>query len=97
MSFARKWRKFWSTAKKKPYVEIVSEGGRTAEGFPLELDWNDAFIDDLAKCGIEGETDEDMVLQWLQNLMRAQDLEEYNKDLMKQAEAIARENSSSEV
>lgn len=95
--FGRKWRKFWSSLKKQPYVEIVSEGGRTAEGFPLELDWNDAFIDELARCGIEGETDEEMVLQWLQNLMRAQDIEEHQKNLMLEAEAIARENSQSEV
>jgi len=83
-------RKTWANLKKQPFVAIVSEGGMTEDGYPFELDWNDLFIEDLAKHGIEGTSDEEAVQIWLQQIMRAQDLDDYETALLKQAEKQAR-------
>jgi hypothetical protein len=84
-------RKFWATLRKRPYVEVVSEGGNSKEGFALELDWNVHFINELEKHGISGRSDEEAVRNWMSRLMRAQDLEEYQAALVKEAQAAERE------
>lgn len=84
------FRRIWATLRKKPFVTIVSEGGMTEDGYPFELDWNDLFIEDLAKHGIEGTSDEEAVQLWLQQIMRAQDLDDYETALLEQAEKQAK-------
>jgi len=74
-------RKFWATIRKRPYVEIISEGGNSEEGFALELDWNEAFVNELEKFGITGRSDEEAVRDWMSRLMRAQDLDTYKERL----------------
>jgi hypothetical protein len=64
-------RKWWATFQKRPYVEVISEGHLTKDGYPLELDWNSYFIEELDRYGIEGNSDEDMVEVWLLQLARA--------------------------
>lgn len=81
-----KIRKRWATLRKKPFVVMVSEGGNSEEGYPIELDWNDLFIEDLAKHGIEGKTDEEAVQMWLMRIMRAQDIDNYEQALLQAAE-----------
>jgi len=88
-----KFAKWLANRRKRPYVEIVSEGGNTGEGFSLELDWNDHFINELAKNGIEGEDDEDAVRQWLQRIMRATDYDDYQEEIMRIAEDATKENN----
>jgi len=74
-------RRIWATIRRRPYVEIISEGGNSSEGFALELDWNGYFIDELEKFGITGRSDEEAVRDWMSRLMRAQDLETYKERL----------------
>ena len=69
---------------------MVSEGGMTEEGYSIELDWNDLFIEDLAKHGIEGTSDEEAVQFWLQRIMRAQDIDNYEQTLLEAAEKQAK-------
>jgi len=69
---------------------MVSEGGMTEEGYSIELDWNDLFIEDLAKHGIEGKDDEEAVQFWLQRIMRAQDIDNYEQALLQAAEKQAK-------
>jgi len=64
-------RKIWATWKKRPYVEVISEGKLTEKGYPLELDWNQYFIEELDRYGIEGDSDEEMVEVWLLQLARS--------------------------
>lgn len=64
-------RKWWATFRKRPYVEVISEGNLTKNGYPLELDWNSYFIEELDRYGIEGDSDEEMVEVWLLQLARA--------------------------
>jgi hypothetical protein len=83
-------RKKWANFKKEPFVVIVSEGGMTEDGYPFELDWNDLFIEDLAKHGIEGSSDEEAVQMWLQRIMRAEDLDNYQEALLEEANKQAK-------
>lgn len=76
------WSKLWATINRRPYVEIVSDSIDPETGFELALDWNELFISELAKAGIDGDCDEDMVQLWLQSIMRTQDLEGYEENLM---------------
>jgi len=85
--------KYWANFRKKPYIEIVSEGGNGPDGYPLELDWNDLFIADLAKSGIDGDSEEEMARAWLQRIMRAIDYDLYQEQLMATAELAEREKT----
>ena len=69
---------------------MVSEGGMTDEGYSIELDWNDLFIEDLAKNGIEGKSDEEAVQMWLMRIMRSQDIDNYEQALLQAAEKQAK-------
>jgi len=85
-----KIKKRWATLRKKPFVVMVSEGGMTDEGYSIELDWNDLFIEDLAKNGIEGKSDEEAVQMWLMRIMRSQDIDNYEQALLQAAEKQAK-------
>jgi len=50
---------------KEPWVEIRSEDFNDVRGFRIELDWNDAFIEQLKSSGIKGANDEEVVQKWL--------------------------------
>jgi len=80
----------------RPYVEIISERHDKNDGFELELDWNDNFINQLAKNGIDGDTDEDMVQLWLESIRRSQDAEFYEEELMNIAKEETLRNSREE-
>lgn len=77
--------KFWATVRKKPYVEVVSDYYDPEHGWQIKLDWNKQFVNYLAKEGIEGDTEDEMVHTWLNLLMRSSEYEEYEAELMNQA------------
>ena len=79
MSKISKW---WSTIRRRPYVEIISDEFDEKNGFVIKLDWNNSFIKELLKAGIEGDSDEEMVQIWLQSIMRSQDMDEYEEELL---------------
>jgi hypothetical protein len=60
------------TARKEPYVSVVNvhtEGNEPGNGY-FELDWNSYFIVDLKKAGYTGNTEEEIVNQWLKQLCK---------------------------
>ncbi len=77
--------------RKKPYVELINEGSEEGGIYPIELDWNDYFIEDLAKNGISADSDEEAVRLWLTRIMRAEDYDQYEEALLAAAEKQARE------
>ena len=87
----RKIKKWWLTLRKKPYVELINEGSEEGGIYPIELDWNDYFIEDLAKNGISADSDEEAVRLWLTRIMRAEDYDQYEQTLLAAAEKQARE------
>lgn len=48
-----------------PFVEIISDGYDPELGVQLQLDWNAAFIKELASKGYQGRNDRDIVNKWL--------------------------------
>jgi hypothetical protein len=54
-----------------PRVTIVSSGITESGTTHIELDWNDDFIANLRNAGYVGDDEEDMVNQWLNQLLSA--------------------------
>ena len=55
---------------KKPWVNVLSVGfeeGKVQDGY-FELDWNEWFIEILEKGDFRGNTEEDLVNDWLQTV-----------------------------
>jgi len=48
-----------------PWVELRSADFDETRGTRIELDWNDAFIQQLKESGIKGSCDEEFVQKWL--------------------------------
>jgi hypothetical protein len=48
-----------------PWVEIRSADFNETRGTRIELDWNDAFIQQLKESGIRATNDEEYVQKWL--------------------------------
>lgn len=54
-----------------PYVEVIGETVDKETGqIKLELDWNAEFVELLRSHGYAGESDEDIVLTWLEHIHR---------------------------
>lgn len=61
-----------ATAKKEPYVAVLEthvNPENIRNGF-FELDWNEYFIVQLKQSGYTGNTEEEIVDQWFQELCR---------------------------
>ena len=61
-----------ATEKKEPWVAVLEthvNKDNVRNGF-FELDWNEYFVLQLRTAGYKGETDEDIVDQWFNELCR---------------------------
>lgn len=57
----------------EPYVEVVKitiPNPKDPTAGYFELDWNDAFVNQLREAGYSGRKDEDVVDQWFNDLCR---------------------------
>ena len=73
-----------ATKKGEPWftivdVEIDSENPRNGA---FELDWNEPFVGMLRRHGLVGDTDEEIVDQWFQDLCRQIAMETYDEDVV---------------
>lgn len=73
-----------ATKKGEPWftivdVEINSENPLNGA---FELDWNEPFVNMLRGHGLVGETDEEIVDQWFQDLCRQIAMETYDEDVV---------------
>ena len=66
-------------------VEIDSDNPRNGA---FELDWNEYFVEMLRGHGLTGETDEDIVDQWFQDLCKQIALEQYDEEVFVQGREI---------
>ena len=77
-----------ATKKEEPWftivdVEIDSDNPRNGA---FELDWNEYFVQMLRSHGLTGDTDEEVVDQWFQDLCKQIALEQYDEEVF--AESI---------
>lgn len=73
-----------ATKKGEPWftivdVEINSENPLNGA---FELDWNEPFVNMLRGHGLVGETDEEIVDQWFQDLCRQIAMDTYDEDVV---------------
>ncbi len=71
-----------ATVLKKPWVNVVNVGfeeGKVQDGY-FELDWNAQFIKILEEGNFRGNTEEDLVNDWLQTVCQNIALEDMNMD-----------------
>ena len=59
-------------------VEIDPDNPRNGS---FELDWNKPFVEMLRKHGLVGDTDEDIIDQWFQDLCKQIALDSYEEDV----------------
>lgn len=64
----REYSKAIATIKNEPWVSIIEAkidyNADTGNGFEFELDWNQAFVEDLVRNGWHGPSQADIVDQW---------------------------------
>lgn len=67
-----------ATIKEEPWVYVNSEYNKEEglDGFSLKLDWNDYYIDFLKEEGYEGNTDDEIMDQWLTDVCKTVSVEE---------------------
>jgi hypothetical protein len=61
-----------ATEKGEPYIEVLSldiDAKNPVHG-SFELEWNKFFVDELRQKGFQGETDEDIIDIWFQQICR---------------------------
>lgn len=61
-----------ATEKKEPYINVINthvNPENVRNGF-FELDWNEYFVLELRNNGYQGESEEEVVDQWFQELCR---------------------------
>tara|TARA_B100000886_G_scaffold31768_1_gene19849 strand:- start:1139 stop:1516 length:378 start_codon:yes stop_codon:yes gene_type:complete len=61
-----------ATKNKEPYIEVVGldiDAENPVQG-AFELDWNKYFVDELRTKGFVGDTDEDVVDQWFNQVCK---------------------------
>ena len=61
-----------ATAKGEPYVEVITlevDAKNPSQG-AFELEWNDLFVEELKKSGFRGQSDEDIVDLWFQQICK---------------------------
>ena len=72
-----------ATEKGEPWIQVLTthvNKENVRNGF-FELDWNEHFITDLKNSGYQGETDEEIVDKWFQELCKnVADAENVNMD-----------------
>jgi len=73
-----------ATKKGEPWftivdIEIDNDNPRNGA---FELDWNEPFIKMLRGHGLTGDTDEEVVDQWFQDLCRQIAMETYDEDVL---------------
>lgn len=73
-----------ATKKGEPWftivdIEIDNDNPRNGA---FELDWNEPFIQMLRGHGLTGDTDEEVVDQWFQDLCRQIAMETYDDDVL---------------
>ena len=79
--------------KNEPWVTVIKMGvdpNNVVQGF-FELDWNDEFVRYLMEQGIEGQTDEDVVNKWFNDICRTvllQEIEDQDYGLEVQDDVI---------
>lgn len=60
-------------ASSEPWVDVIKvnmeDKNDPSTGY-FELDWNTAFVDQLAEAGYSGRTEEEIVEQWFNDLCR---------------------------
>lgn len=62
-----------ATENKEPWIQVLTthiNKENVRNGF-FELDWNEFFIEELKKSGYNGETDEEVVDKWFQDLCKS--------------------------
>tara|TARA_Y100000114_G_scaffold62940_2_gene57653 strand:+ start:72 stop:464 length:393 start_codon:yes stop_codon:yes gene_type:complete len=61
-----------ATARGEPYVEVITlevDAKNPSQG-AFELEWNDLFVEELKRNGYRGNTDEDIVDVWFQQICK---------------------------
>ena len=53
----------------EPFAEIISNERDEQGKLKVAIDWNEHFIQDLIKRGIRGTSEEEIVAQWLDNIL----------------------------
>jgi len=73
-----------ATKKGEPWFTIVDVEINTENPLngAFELDWNEPFVNMLRGHGLVGETDEEIVDQWFQDLCRQIAMETYDEDVV---------------
>ena len=66
-------------------VEIDNDNPRNGA---FELDWNEYFVTMLRSHGLTGDTDEEIVDQWFQDLCKQIALEQYDEEVFVQGREI---------
>ena len=67
-----KSKKDIATSKGEPYVEVITlevDAKNPSQG-AFELEWNDLFVEELKKNGYRGNSDEDIVDLWFQQICK---------------------------
>jgi hypothetical protein len=74
------YQKQLATLKGEPWVTVVSLGfgGKNSLEGNFELDWNEAFIDDLKSKGYTGQSPDAIVNEWFMTVCRNVALEEFD-------------------
>lgn len=57
----------------EPWFEFYGGEIHEEHGLQLQLDWNDAFIDQLRRHGYKGTSDDELVAQYIANIQRTID------------------------
>ena len=66
-------------------MEIDNDNPRNGA---FELDWNEYFVEMLRGHGLTGDTDEEIVDQWFQDLCKQIALEQYDEEVFVQGREI---------
>lgn len=72
---SKQGEKIIATLKNEPWIAIIDDEydwHLGTSGFRIEFDWNDLWIEELRRHGYSGETEEEIVEQWFQEVCRAE-------------------------
>jgi len=74
------WTDRYNHEKIEPKLEVVHSGILPDGRIKMQLEWNDAFIRQLQERGIQGETEEKMVENYLAAMTRKVDADMYDDE-----------------
>ncbi len=57
----------------EPWFEFCGGEIHPEHGLQLQLDWNDAFIDQLRRHGYKGTSDDELIAQYIANIQKTID------------------------